>query len=365
MRYKTLIVMIFAFVFRFTLQKRMEMSGFVKVQAPVGFELGITKVQVKKSLSSGRPTLKFWRVQRKLFNEFLAIVGGEPANGKYDLQKLGKLTHKILVSILRNEIGLERSNLTIVEQVLAVHMIDPDPVGSNHQVRYINLFMQRCAHIQHILLSTLVHTGVLKGFEAEYNLPLVNRPTAEDHVLLDEPDEDDDEPDEDDDETDEEDDEPDEVDEPYEVDEPKEVGDSLEHVEGLDSDILAQGTDKEVDEEMADLAARKADESATTQVLLHLSSLGENVDNSKPTVTDDGLLEDLDDDDDDDDDLLNDSKDDGIFADADIGGDKAILKCMHSFSEAASLTLQSTILDFSRIICIIYSERISLTKIHD
>lgn len=53
MRYKTLIVMIFAFVVRFTLQKRMETSGFVKVKAPVGFELGITKAQVKKSLSSG------------------------------------------------------------------------------------------------------------------------------------------------------------------------------------------------------------------------------------------------------------------------------------------------------------------------
>lgn len=208
-------------------------------------------------------------------------------------------------------------------------MVDPDPVGLDHQVRYTNLFTQRCAHMQRILLSTLVHAGVLKGFEAEYKLPLVNKLTAEEPVVLDEPDE---------------------------------LDDPLEDVAGLDSDVGVQGIVEEVDEEIADLAALKANKSATTQALFYLASLGENVDKSKSTVADDVLLDDLDDEDDN---LLDDSKDEGIFADAGVGGDKTILKYVHSLFKAACLTLQPTILDSSRIICIIFRESISLTKIHD
>lgn len=59
MRYKTLIVMIFAFVVRFTLQKRMEQNDLVKVKTPENFILNTTKAQVRKFLNSGRTILKF------------------------------------------------------------------------------------------------------------------------------------------------------------------------------------------------------------------------------------------------------------------------------------------------------------------
>lgn len=199
------------------------------------------------------------------------------------------------MAVLREEVGLERSNLTVVEQVLAIHMVDAD-----RQVRYTNLFTQRCAHMQRILLSTFVHAAVLEGFEGEYQLPAVKGPKK----LTDR-------------------------NNPEEEEEQKDhdgLDGSPEHPEDVCPDAHPQGTDKEVDEEMAALAAQDADDSATSKALFHLSSLGENVNSTQSVVTVDGLLADLDDDD-----LLDDSQDEGIFADAKIGAGVKFLKYVDCF----------------------------------
>lgn len=193
--------------------------------------------------------------------------------------------------VLREEVGLERSNLTLFEQVLAIHMVDAD-----RRVRYTNLFTQRCAHMQRILLSTYVHAAVLDGFDGEYQLPAVKLGPKK---LTDR-------------------------NNPEEQEEQKDhdgLDGSPERPEDVCPDAHPQGIDKEVDEEMAALAAQDANNSATSRALFHLSSLGENVNSTQSAVTVDGLLADLDDDD-----LLDDGQDEGIFADAKIVAGTKVLK---------------------------------------
>lgn len=102
-----------------------------------------------------------------LFEKLLGLLTKPPAKDEYDLQSMGNLCHKILVSLIRTELTLDSKVASIVEQVLAIHMVD-----SEHHVRSSNFFTQRCAQMQRVQVSALVHCAVLNGFETDYAIPL-------------------------------------------------------------------------------------------------------------------------------------------------------------------------------------------------
>lgn len=102
-----------------------------------------------------------------LFEKLLVLLTKPPVKDEYDLHAMGNYCHKILVSLVRTELTLDSKVASIVEQVLAIHMVD-----SEHHVRSSNLFTQRCAQMQRVQVSALVHCAVLNGFETDYAISL-------------------------------------------------------------------------------------------------------------------------------------------------------------------------------------------------
>lgn len=222
-------------------------------------------------------------IQRRLFKDFFKVIARPLADNHYDLQRMGTICHGILVSLLKTEQGLDLPIANVVEQVLAVHMFQLLP---ERQVRCTNLFTQRCAHMQRILLSTLVHAGVLKGFEAEYKLPLDEAPQDEESL-----------------------------------------NENLEPT-ALETDSTSgphPGDGGWIQEEIAELDAHSAAESATEHALLHLSKLGNDIEKRNFAVTGDGPLAQWLDRDDLDDGSLAGDKDTRNFVDPSVGADTTIL----------------------------------------